>query len=488
MRTTLMSLPSRVSEAVPTIRDARMLRLTFWFVLIANLACSFYAARDARGLYSDGVGYLVTVYGHQWFSLFDTRTIVQILRQAPVVLLSRYTSATLFQCGQVFTFVMLSLPTLLCALCWFIAPHNRKTWVLFPLAYLLIGFAATSIHAIGEAAIAASYYWILLFLLLFRTGSTGGRALFLLLCIPAFRLHEATFPLTAVLVLAIVLCPATDRRETPFFAFAILLLAAIFVYQVRWVAYPQFPDDRRHIVQGLTRLEFLYVDDHFNLPLATGALALLALSTVFFLFITQPSDRARRLAGMIAVAWALVAFAAMAVAVMVEQSFSPFAQLQARYHPVIISAVLGTAMILLSRYNLPDRLWMQPATIFILILLCAAQSVADVAATRRWNAYVVDLQSRLVNGRGLIRWETTLHTASERADINWRLMKIGWTLPFSSIAFAPNGVVNAIIAAPIDTTFRPFDPAQPDQLPKLNGVDYSPYERFLAVQKSGGQP
>jgi hypothetical protein len=476
-----------MSEIVSTTHDARSLRLTFWLILAASLASSLYASLDARGLYSDGAAYLVNLFERQWFLLFDTRTAVQILRQAPIVVLSRYTSATLFECGQVFTFVMLSLPTMLSALCWFIAPKIQRAWILFPLASLLIGFAATSIHAIGEAAIATSYYWILLFLLLFRTRSTISQTFFVLLCIPAFRLHEGTFPLTAVLLLASAMRTrsTTDQGGRTFAGLITLLLAAILTYQIRWVIYPQFPNDRDSILKGLTHFEFLYVDDHFNLPLVTGAVALLALSAVFFVYITQPVAKAARLAKITTAAWALFALTAMATAIFVEQSFSPFSHLQARYHPAIISAVLGTIMIFLLRFQLPNRYWIQPSTIFILISLCATQTVADVAATRRWNAYVADLQSRLVNGRGLIPWETTLHTANERADINWRLTQIGWVVPYDSIVYAPNGVVHAIISSPLGTTYRPLDPEQPDHLPRLRDINYGPYLGFLATQKSG---
>jgi hypothetical protein len=471
--------------------DASLVQLVLWLVLAAKLASSLYASFDARGLYADGAAYLVAIYADHSFLMGDVRTTVQILRQAPIVLLSKYTSATLFECGQVFTFVMLAMPTTLCALCWFIAPSNRKTWILFPLTALLTGFAATSMQAIGEAAIATGYYWILLFLLLFRTGSAISQALFLLLCIPAFRLHEGAFPFTAVLLLAIALRVHTaviHHRERLFLGVSTLLLAAIFIYQLRWVIYPQFPDDREGIVTGLAHFENLYVGGHFNLPFVTGTVALLALSAVFFAHATQAAARATQIASIIAVAWAVLALATIATAILVEQSFSAFAQLQARYHPVFISSALGAVMILLLRFRQPDRLWMQPTTIFILISLCATQTVADVVATNRWNAYVVDLRSRLANGRGLIPWETTLHTGNERVDSNWRLMNIGWVVPFDCIVYAPDGVVNAIIHPPIGTTFQPLDLQRPDTLPKLRGINYQPYKRFLAIQQSGSQP
>ncbi|SHH48963.1 hypothetical protein [Bradyrhizobium erythrophlei] len=125
---------------------------------------------------------------------------------------------------------------------------------------------------------------------------------------------------------------------------------------------------------------------------------------------------------------------------------------------------------------------MNRATIFILISLCATQAVADAVATRRWNAYVADLQSRLVKWHGLIPWEETLQTGDERADTNWRLFDIGWVVPLPCIIFAPNGIVNAIIDLPEGTSFRPLDPERPDLLPKLRGIDFAPYKRFLAGQ------
>ena len=159
-------------------RKVPYLPIIFCLVLTISFCCALYASLSARGLYHDGVYYLMRVAERQGFHLTDpARTTVQILRQAPIVALSRFTSMSLFGRGQVFTFVMLAFPPLLCGLCWFVAPRDRKVWVLFPLTFLLTGFAATSIHAIGEAAIATAYFWLLLFMVLFRSNSWASRAL-----------------------------------------------------------------------------------------------------------------------------------------------------------------------------------------------------------------------------------------------------------------------------------------------------------------------
>lgn len=479
-----MKCPTGRSDQEMAASYVRMLPVLAVFVFGINLIGSVYASLHGRGLYGDAAALLVVIYERSWplISLSGSRATVELLRQWPVVLLSRYTSASLFECGELLTFVMLALPTLFCAACWPITTRTQRAWILFPITSLLVGFAATSMNAVGEAAIATSYYWILLFVLMFRTRSIAGQCLFFLICVPAYRLHEGTFILTIVLLLALALRTQSafdNSRERIFVGSAFLLLMTILAYQILSIIYPAYPDDRAHIIQALMHFEFLYSDHHFNLPLATGAVAMMALGGVQFVRATLPTAEAMRYAKIIVVVWAIVAVVAITVAVTTEESFSPLAQNQARYHPPITSAILATAMILLRRFQLPEQLWMNQATIFILLSLSATQAVADTVATRRWNAYVADLQSRLVKWHGLVPWEETLKTGDERADTNWRLFNIGWVVPFPCIIFAPNGIVNAIIDLPQGTSFRPFDPERPDLLPKLRGIDFAPYKRSL---------
>jgi hypothetical protein len=99
--------------AAPRLRR-EPLRIAASVVVILNLLCSLYASLNLRGLYADGVAYLLSIYSDGWFLTFDKRTVVQVLRQLPVVILSRYTSADLTHCGMVFSFTMLFLPVLLC--------------------------------------------------------------------------------------------------------------------------------------------------------------------------------------------------------------------------------------------------------------------------------------------------------------------------------------------------------------------------------------
>jgi hypothetical protein len=187
---------------------------TWGFVLVLITASSLFASIPARGLFQDGVYYLYRIAEREWFHLVDpARTVVQVMRQAPIVLLSRFSNLSLFERGQAFSFVMLMLPALICMACWFLLPHGRKGWIIFPILHLLVGISATSFNAVGETSIATSYWWCLFFLLLFRTRDIATQSLFLLLCALAFYLHEGAFPLMLVLLIACVPSKQKARKN-----------------------------------------------------------------------------------------------------------------------------------------------------------------------------------------------------------------------------------------------------------------------------------
>ena len=172
------------------------------------------------------------------------------------------------------------------------------------------------------------------------------------------------------------------------------------------------------------------------------------LGATFIVYATQPPKMAAVGAWTIAILWVLFAAGAIAVALLVERSLAPIAQLEARYHRIFVSAALGTVLVLLLEFRFPDQVWMQPATACIVIATCAAQAAADIAETSRWHAYTVDLRSRLATGQGLTPWEKTLSTHDKLTDINWHLMAVPWVIPITSIVFSPNGVVRSIIDLP----------------------------------------
>jgi hypothetical protein len=177
------------------------------------------------------------------------------------------------------------------------------------------------------------------------------------------------------------------------------------------------------------------------------------------------------------------AVVAMIAAWQVEWTFAPHPQILARYHPVYVGTALGLAAIVLVQKNIPDRYWLNPATLVIVAMLGIAQTVSDVVATGRWQAYINDLSTRLAQSHGLIAWEDALTTGDPSRDRDWKLLSADWVMPMMSIVFSKDGVVSSIVDLPKDMTFRPFDPAKPETLPRFRGVDYGPYLEALSRQQ-----
>jgi hypothetical protein len=454
----------------------------FCFVLGLAFATSLYASLSARGLFGDGVYYLYRIAVGQWFHSVDPpRTTVNLLRQAPIVLLTRYSGLSMFERGQAFTFIMLVLPAAFCAICWRIAPPDRKGWVIFPLLDLTATSSATSFFANSEASTATSCWWCLMFMVMFRTRKPLSQLLFLALCVPAFQLQEGIFPLMLVLLLACVvrLMEAVAWRDRFFLSLSSLLIVSIIFYELRWVIDPRIPANRAGILHSLAYAEYLVLGGRLNLPLVTGLVALLALGGVILTQWRLRGSRASLRSRQIAVCFCAFSVAAAAASVLVDASFAPGAQLAARYQPVMISFGLGLIMLGFEHWNVPERIWLRPATFTIIAALGVAQATADIAATWRWQAYVADLDSRLQSSRGLIRWEDTLNTGDAAKDTNWRLMSIEWVIPLMSIAMARNGVVTTMINTRPDIAFRPMDASRPDQFPVIRGVDFSPYRAAI---------
>jgi len=458
------------------------------FILGSTILCAAYAAFYSRGLYADGAYYLFRVAQFNGFFLVDpARTTVQVLRQAPVALLSGFTDVSLITRAQVFSLTMLALPALLCALCWFVLPRARKVWVLFPLVNLLVAFDATSFEAVGEPAIAVGCFWVLFFLLLFRTRTMISQLVFLLLCWPAFHLHEGLFLLTPVLLVACGLRArfAAGWRERLFLLASAALIVWIFIYELGWVIVPRVPSDRVAILHDLGVLRFVFFGGRINLPLLTGALGLLAL-----LLIGVVCFRQRAGAGLRAwtIAWSFVPLGllASAAAILLEQTFAPGSQATARYLPVFVSLGLAVAGLLLVRFAVDDRQWAHPAMLAVAASLCVAQSAADIVATTHWRDYTAELAARLNSSKGLIDSRSLLITGNAERDANWHLLLVNWVIPLMSIVYARDGVVRSMIDTPAKLPFRALDARKPELFPPLRGIDFGPYRAALAAQRAGG--
>jgi hypothetical protein len=447
--------------------DSPATAATFALVIAAFAVSGLYAALNGRGLFQDGAYYLYRLAERDWFYLYDpARTSVQVMRQAPVVALLRLGDFSLFHLAQISSLAMLWWPPALTALCWAVAPRGQKIWALVPVVHLLVGFSTTSFEAVGEAAIAASYFWVMLFLIVFRARHWPSQALFLLMCLPAFRMHEAAFLLTPVLGFAVLLrAPeTTTTAERVFLGLCGLLLAAIVAYQNRWMLYPRIAGARESALRELLALGFLRFEGRINLPVVTALGGIAALSVMPFL------EERKRIK--VAVVFAIFALAMVICAMFVDTSFTPAGQSLSRFNPIFASLVLGIFLVLGVHGHGPTAAWVGLPTLTIILALSASQTAVDVVATWRWHQYTEDFRSRLAGARGLAHWRGGVPVSHDMRESNWRAMTVGWVHPIMSIILWRDGIVRSILDYPPDTSFRPIDVSGAERLPKIHGVSY----------------
>jgi hypothetical protein len=454
--------------------------------VVGYSVAGLYAAFASRGLYADGVYFLVKVYELKDLYLVEgARRTVQAIQRAPTLALRQLTTMELADLGIYLSMSMLLAPILFCVVCWPILPSERKPWIIFPLLHVAIGVSASSFATVGEGAIAASYFWPLLFLLMFRTRLPGSQALFLLLCLPAFWLHEGAVILMPVLLIvcAIRFKEASGIRERVFLAACALLIASIIFYDISWIVWARRPDQRSAYLASVLSFSFVAIDGRVNLPVVNGALALAALSIIALLEFGGRAVAVPKRAWLVANSFACVAVLSILCAWFWDATFAPVSQFLARNHAIFVSVPLGLAAIAAIYRPELQRVLARGPTLSVVLALCSAQLAWDVAATHRWRSYVADFQARLAMSAGLIPWEQTLHTSDLHKDRDWRLLTWQWTMPLMSIVLADSAHIRSMIGAPVGVHWQPFDPAKPNTLPKLHGIDYSLYVSALGASK-----
>jgi len=456
--------------------SAGAIALTVGFALIGLLAAALAAAIYARGLYQDGAYYTLRVAEGEWFYLHDpARTVVQSLRQAPIVALSRFSELTLFARAQVFTFVMLALPIAFTAACWFIAPRDQKGWALLPVLHLLLGFSTTSFEAVGEAAVAAAYVWVLIFLLAFRTRTLASQLMFLALAVWTGKLHEGIILCMPLLIIICISRAAAAKTWTErlFLVASIAVFSAAAVYQVCWIVFPRVPSAPQSAAHAVMAFEFLTFEGRWNLPVVAAALALVALALI------QAVGKSGRSTILVTSAFIVGCATIVALALFVDAAIAPRAQAQARFNPVFATVLLGSVLAWSLRRGVAQPVTVAPAVLVVTTVLAVTQVTSDFVATRFWSEYIRDFRERAANATGSIEWSRAAATGDPVRDHIWDVITIDWTLPIMSIIMAPNGNVKAIFDYPPATSFRPFNPGNPDELPVVRGVSYESYRRTL---------
>lgn len=443
------------------------------------LLAALYAALEWRSLFADGSFYFLNLLTGRSFALMEpARRTVHVLQQFPTVLALRIGISRLDALAVIYGLSLQALPLVLTAACYPVLPREQKPLFLFPLAHFLLGTMAASFAPIVEGPVAAAYFWLLLFLILFGRGRVAAVAA-VCLALPALSLHETTVLLMPILAAVCALRARSEARR-PLRVLWWLVAAwfvAIAVVQAGFIIYPRSEARRRDVLMTARVLFGVGNLNGINVPAVLAIAALGAAAAI-----CRPGAEPR-------VGWRAVSiFAAFTIAVIVATAvrgelgrlFAPGLQFAGRNLAVIVSAPLAILLLLARRRAAGQVLRRRPPLAVLILVLAVGQCAWHALGVHYWSRFAADFRMLLVTHRGYAPWGDVVADLPPEQVQRLRRLDWSWTNPVLSLLLAPGGRVATVIGPVDEQAWRPFDPRQPDQLPRAPQFDYARYLQALA--------
>jgi hypothetical protein len=455
-------------------------------VLAALFLINLYAALEWRSLYADGFNFFINMLDENGFLFIEpARRTVHILQELPTVVAMRVGVSSLSGLAFIYGFTLQMLPLALTAACYLLLPRGDKALFIFPLAHYLLGSMPAAYVPIVGGPVAASYFWLLLFLILFgRRRSTI--AMTVALALAALSLHETTVVLMPILGIAAVMrsrSEASPALHKLFMALA-FWFAVITIVPAWFIINPTAPEQRHDVLMTAFLLFGVGNLHNINVP------AVMAVTAVVTLGIVCWPGRPRYLAQLSYLDWlAVLLFAAFCLILDVltlvsgesSRLFVPFLQFTARNLAVMDSVPLAVCLLLTLHRPWLQASWMRPPVAALVLLLALGQIGWQAIGIVYWDRFVADMEAVLASHRGFVPWRQALADVTPSQAQEMRRLSWGWTNPQVSVVLAPEGRVSSIIGVIDERPRQQFDPTRPEQLPAAPQFDYSRYLQALSA-------
>ncbi len=464
-----------------------------WVVFLAAMAVNVAASLGLRGLYSDAGPYLLGLMGKEGFCIVEpSRRTVQFLQQMPVVIGMASGVHDMSTLGVIYSLTMQLLPLVFVYACYLVLPKGRKEWFFFPLLHYLAGSTGAAFPAIVEGPVATAYFWLMLYLILFRTEKRSSLVLAALIALPILYTHEVMIFLAPILAVAAVW--RAFKVESRFQRAGLLLLALWFAIvvavQIGFVVNPRDPSNRGYFIQDFLHLRWLVTaDGYINTPIVLGLLSIMAMLLVWLIpRVGREGSWVKGCSVLVITTFALVCLMAVAGTLYFDRLFCPELQFKARNHPAFVSVPLAIVALASLRWSGLQAVWDTVSNRVILLSLAAGTLGWHVVATVYWTDYVKIHRDVMATHQGLIRYEDAVMSLEQDQRVLFGKLTGGWTTPGISIVLSPGGKVSSLIASPATYGgWQPFDPANPDSLPKSDWFDTSQYRRALEKAAKRGE-
>ncbi len=468
------------ANRIPLRDFAFRLRRLAAAALLAAALVGIFGAFARRALYADGAHFLLKMIetGEMTFPEAPRRTIHR-LQQWPADFLLQTGTVDFDTLSIAYGLTVFLLPILLTAACYLLLPRARRAWMFFPLVNYLAGSLAAGFPGIVEGPVATGYFWLLLYAVAFLPETVPWQLTTIAFAIPAMHTHEV-FGFLAPL-LAVAAAARARRAKSSWGANLYYIMMMWFVMvgavQVRFVLAPVVPSARTSFFDDLIDLVWLVGrDGGINVPALLGlwAVATMALGA-FATCPAAPALRTQRVAGFLL--WATAGLAIMTAAVpwISDRALGVGAQFAARNHPALMAVPLAVLAWASIRHPGIRRYWIQPRHLTVLAFLAFGTLGWQAAATVRWAQFTADFRTVLQENRGLVPWTAARNSLPEPRRELWRVFSWPWTNPTLSIMLAPGRRIRTLIANPEPVIWQPFDPTDPQSLPRSDLFDTSDY-------------
>ena len=309
------------------------------------------------------------------FSLIEpSRRTVQFLQQLPSVMGIAYGMHDMGTLAVVYSLTTQLLPLALVASCYLVLPKDRKVWFIFPLLHYLAGSTGAEFASIVEGPVATSYFWLMLYLILFRTEKRSSLVLAVLIALPVLYAHEVMIFLAPILALSAIW--RAFKVESRLQRAGLLLLALWFAFvvavQIGFVIHPREQANRAGFIHDFLHLNWLvtaYGD--INVPVVLGMLSIMSMLLVWVIArIGRESSWVKGCSSLVTAIFGLVCLMAVAGTLYFDRLFCPETQFSARNHPAFVSVPLALLALASLRWSRLQAVWDTVPNRMILLFLC----------------------------------------------------------------------------------------------------------------------
>jgi hypothetical protein len=344
---------------------------------------------------------------------------------------------------------------------------------------------AAGFAPVTEGATAAAYFWLLLYLILFGTERWFGRLVTAALALPVVYAQEAMVFLAPILAMAAAwrACREPSSVGKAWLWSLVVWFLAVIAVQIGSILDPRDLANKQSFAKQMRHFLWLVDGPGLNVPAALGILAGLAsLAVAISVMLRAARERLmNRLTWLLIAAFGLASLGLVIATAIGEIPLMPRVQFAARNHPTLLSFPLGLAALASVVWPQLCSLWVRRRNLAVLVFLAMGVFGWHGLGVRDWSFYVDTFRSVLSSHRGLVAMESVL--AELPYQQGYALLNMGWvwTVPTVSFLLSPGGQVSTVVANQQGTGWEPFDPADPEALPKSALFDSSAYRRALAA-------